>query len=191
VLDRHDPFANLTFSEHIQASHPAKLYSQKTDKSLFPALRIAYLVLPERLIGPFSNAIGSIARSVSTLEQATLADFIDQGYFAAYIRQMQNLYGARRELFCQTARNVLSGLLDVETPESGINTVGWLPEGTNDAEVVQAARSSGIYCQPLSMFRERPSDNSGLILGFASVEEVEMKQKLTSLATVLEKTIKR
>jgi GntR family transcriptional regulator/MocR family aminotransferase len=162
------------------------IYVGTFSKSLFPALRIAYLVLPERLIGPFSNAIGTIARSVSTLEQATLADFIDQGYFAAYIRQMQNLYGMRREMFCQTAREVLSGLLDVETPESGINTIGWLPAGTNDVEVHHAARSSGIYCLPLTMFRARPSDNSGLILGFASADEVEMKQKLTLLATVLE-----
>lgn len=130
--------------------------------------------------------IRAIARSVSTLEQATLADFINQGYFAAYIRQMQNLYNMRREMFCQTAKQTLSGLLDVDTPESGINTVGWLPVGTDDLEVYQAALVAGVYCLPLSMFRTRPSDNSGLLLGFVSTEEAEMKQKLTLLAAVLE-----
>lgn len=167
------------------------IYVETFSKSLFPAMRIAYLVLPEQLIGTFSNAIGTISRSVSTLEQATLADFIDQGYFTAYIRQMQNLYGMRRDMFCQTAKQTLSGLLDVETPESGINTVGWLPVGSNDVEIHQAARAAGVYCLPLSMFRARPSNKPGLVLGFASVEEAEMKQKLTLLATVLESTVQQ
>lgn len=161
------------------------IYVGTFSKSLFPALRIAYLVLPEQLVGTFRNAIGTLARSVSTLEQATLADFIDQGHFAAHIRQMYNLYSNRRDIFCRTAQRTLSGLLDIDIPDSGINTLGWLPVGANDIEVYQAARSNGIYCLPLSSFRSRPSTNSGLVLGFASVDEVEIEQKLTLLASVL------
>lgn len=162
------------------------IYVGTFSKSLLPSLRIAYLVLPRRLIGTFSNAIGAITRSVSPIEQATLANFINEGHFTAYIRQMNDLYNIRQAMFCQEARLVLSGLLDVDTPKGGINTIGWLPSGTDDSKVFHAAQAAGIYCYPLSMFRVRPSDQSGLLLGFACVEAAEMKQKLTLLATVLE-----
>jgi len=167
------------------------IYVGTFSKSLFPALRIAYLVLPEPLIGTFRNAIGVIARSVSTLDQATLADFISEGYFTAYIRQMHDLYNKRRDMFCRLAGETLSGLLDVDVPDSGINTIGWLPEGVNDMKISKAARAAGVYSLPLSTFRERPSKKNGLVLGFAGVDEAEMRIKLKMLGYVLEKSIAR
>jgi len=162
------------------------LYVGTFSKSLFPAIRIAYLVLPERLVGTFRNAIGTLARSISTLEQATLAEFIDQGHFAAHIRHMYNIYLARRQVFCQYSKQILSGLLKVDTPECGINTIGWLPPGRNDLEVYKAAGNNNIYCLPLSHFRVKPSNKGGLVLGFGCVDESEIEQKLTRLASVLE-----
>jgi len=162
------------------------IYVGTFSKSLFPALRIAYLVLPEPLIGTFRNAFGAISRSVSTLDQATLADFINEGHFAAYIRQMHDLYDMRKAMFLEKTRQSLHGLLDIDVPESGINTIGWLPAGVNDMMIYQTACKAGVYSQPLSMFRERPSEQGGLVLGFASADEAEMERKLNLLASVLE-----
>ncbi len=161
------------------------IYVGTFSKSLFPALRLAYLVLPEPLIGIFRKAVGAISRSVSTLEQATLADFIQDGHFAAYIRQMRDLYSSRRDVFCQIAKETLPGLLDVDVPESGLNTIGWLPKGLNDLEIGKSARAAGICSFPLSMYRERPSDQQGLVLGFAGASELETKNKLRLLSSVI------
>ncbi|MHA6645924.1 MocR-like pyridoxine biosynthesis transcription factor PdxR [Mesorhizobium sp. A623] len=163
------------------------IYVGTFSKSLFPALRIAYMVIPEYLIGTFRTAIGSLSRSMSSLDQATLSIFIDEGYFATYIKKMHELYGERRDIFTQTAKRMLSGLLEVDVPESGINTIGWLPLGTDDKTISIAAQKAGIYSQPLSNFRDRLSDRSGLVLGFGGFREVEIKSKLADLATVLEK----
>lgn len=162
------------------------VYVGTFSKSLFPALRLAYMVLPEPLIGTFRNAMGAISRSVSTLDQATLARFIQDGHFSAYVRQMHDLYSARRDIFCQTAKETLSGLLDVDVPQSGINTIGWLPTGLNDKEVSNAGRAVGINSFPLSMFRDRPSNRQGLVMGFAAIDEAETRQKLKLLASVIE-----
>lgn len=161
------------------------IYVGTFSKSLFPSLRIGYLVLPESLIGTFRNATGSMARSVSTLDQATLAQFIDEGHFSAYIKQMHSLYGFRRALFTELARQKLSGLLDVEVHESGINAIGWLPTGSNDTEICEKLRQTGLYSYPLSLFRERPSNKPGLVMGFAGTDEAEMRKKMTLLAKVL------
>jgi GntR family transcriptional regulator/MocR family aminotransferase len=162
------------------------IYVGTFSKSLFPSLRIGYLVLPEPLIGAFRSATGSMARSVSTLDQATLAQFIDEGYFSAYIRQMHSLYGARRALFTKLAKQKLSGLLDVEVPESGINAIGWLPPGADDVVICEKLRNAGLYSFPLSLFRDRPSNRAGLVLGFASTSEGEMSKKIALLAAVLD-----
>lgn len=164
------------------------IYVGTFSKSLFPSLRIGYLVLPESVIGAFRNATGSMARSVSTLDQATLAQFIDEGHFSAYIRQMHTLYSSRRALFTEIAKQKLSGLLDVEVHESGINAIGWLPPGSNDTAICEKLRRAGIYSYPLSLFRERPSNRAGLVIGFAGTHEAEMRKKLSLFATVLENT---
>ena len=163
------------------------IYVGTFSKSLFPSLRIGYLVLPEPLIGVFRTAIGAMARSMSILDQATLARFIDEGYFTAYIRQMHSFYSARRVSFTKLAKQKLSGLLDVEVPESGINAIGWLARGTDDSKMHEKACKAGIYSFPLSLFRDRPSNDGGLVMGFSRADDAEMSLKFDLLASVLER----
>lgn len=162
------------------------IYVGTFSKSLFPSLRIGYLVLPEALIGTFRTAVGLIMRSVSILDQATLARFIDEGYFAAYIRQMHSIYSVRRAAFIKLAGQKLSGLLDVEVPDSGVNAIGWLARGSNDVRAYEKAGKAGVHSFPLSLFRARPSLESGLVLGFAGADDAEMSLKLDLLASALE-----
>lgn len=164
------------------------IYIGTFSKSMFPSMRIGYFVVPESLIGTFRSAIAAFARSTSILDQETLAHFIDEGYFFAHIRQMQNVYGARRKLFTERAAQILPDLLDMEMPDSGMNAIGWLPQGTDDAKIAERARKAGIYSYPISLFRERPSERSGLLLGFTSVKETELDEKLHCLARVLEQS---
>ncbi len=166
------------------------VYVGTFSKSLFPALRIGYLVLPERLVGVFKSAIGATFRSVSTLDQATLAAFINEGYFSAYIRQMNDLYSARLNTFCMLSKQILRGLLDIEKTESGLNAIGWLPDTVNDTDVQIAAQAKGVYALSFSRYCDRPNKRNGLVLGFASCEETAMKQKLCCLADAIRGQIK-
>lgn len=162
------------------------IYVGTFSKSLFPSLRIGYLVLPENLIDTFRSAMGTISRSISILDQATLARFINEGYFTAHIRQMHNLYSTRRTSFIEITNEKLSGLLDIEAPDSGINVIGWLPPGTNDMQISKELHDASVYTFPLSLFRTRPSDKTGLVMGFASTDRAETVEKISLLASVLE-----
>jgi GntR family transcriptional regulator/MocR family aminotransferase len=164
------------------------IYIGTFSKSMFPSMRIGYFVVPESLIGVFRSAIASFTRSISILDQETLAHFIDEGYFSAHIRQMQNTYGARRKLFAERATHILPDLMHIDIPDSGMNAIGWLPPGTDDALISERARQAGAYSFPLSLYRERPSERSGLLLGFAGVREDVLDEKLTCLARVLEQS---
>ena len=165
------------------------IYVGTFSKSLFSSLRIGYLVLPENLIGIFRSALGTISRCTSVLDQATLAQFINEGYFTAHIRQMHNLYSARRASFIEFANKELSGLLDIQAPDSGINVIGWLPKGADDIQIGKDLHDAGIYTFPMSLFRARPSNQAGLVMGFANTDGAETAEKMALLASVLENSI--
>ena len=65
-------------------------------KVLFPALRLAYVVLPPALLAPFVQAKSLIDRGAPTLTQAAVADFITEGHFERHLQQLRQAYGRRR-----------------------------------------------------------------------------------------------
>ena len=73
------------------------------NKALFPGLRIGYAVIPHALLRSFVAARYLMDRQPSTLSQAVVAAFMEEGHFAAHIRRMRALYrGAARRAGCRT-----------------------------------------------------------------------------------------
>ena len=62
---------------------------------LFNALRLGFIVLPERVVEPFAAARSFLDRHPPTLEQAILADFILEGHFGHHVRRMRQIYARR------------------------------------------------------------------------------------------------
>src|SRR2546428_489010 len=73
------------------------IYIGTFSKVMFPALRLGYVVVPTDLIRPFSAARDATDIFSSTLYQAVLTDFIEEGHFARHIRRMRMLYLDRRK----------------------------------------------------------------------------------------------
>src|SRR5262249_16625529 len=71
------------------------IYIGTFSKVLFPALRIGYLVAPPDLVTAFTTARGVLSRFTPSVEQAVIADFINEGHFARHIRKMRTLYCER------------------------------------------------------------------------------------------------
>lgn len=92
------------------------LYLGTFSKSLFPALRLGYLVVPENLVDAFANAKALSDRHAPAVEQAILAEFVSEGHFGRHLRKTRKLYAERQAALVGAAGEELAGLLEVRAP---------------------------------------------------------------------------
>src|SRR5438552_2734950 len=105
------------------------IFAGTFNEVLFPALRLAYLVVPPAMVDRFAAAQSITTRHAPLLDQAVLCDFVTEGHFARHIRRMRELYAERLAILLELARSRLGGLLEIPEVEAGLQTVGWLAEG--------------------------------------------------------------
>ncbi len=162
------------------------LYLGTFSKTLAPALRLGFLVVPSDLVEAFSKARVVAGEHAPTLVQALLADFLEQGHFARHVRRMRRLYGVRLEALREHVARELSPWIELGHQEAGLHVIGWLPPGIDDRVVAEAAAVRGLTTLPLSMFRLRRSRRGGLLLGYAGIDEPRMRRAVKELRSVLE-----
>jgi GntR family transcriptional regulator/MocR family aminotransferase len=131
------------------------------------------------------------AESVSThhpplLEQAVLCDFITEGHFARHIRRMREIYAERLQVLLESAREKLSGALEISNVEAGLQTVGWLKSGLLGEKIANQGAARDVEVVPLSRYAAGRPRREGLILGFAAVDPKELRRGVDELARILQ-----
>jgi GntR family transcriptional regulator/MocR family aminotransferase len=165
--------------------HGRVLYLGSFSKTLFPALRLGYLVLPEALVDPFAGARALGDRHPPTVTQAVLADFLEEGHFQRHLRRMRTLYAARQETLVEAARGALGGLVDVPAAGAGMHLVAWLPPGADEAGTAARAEARGVRTEGLGPCSIEPAARGALLLGYAAVRPPAIRLGVTRLAEAL------
>lgn len=174
------PLSSMQGLEHAGAGRV--IFLGTFSKTIFPALRLGFLVVPPELAESFADARVCLDRHSPVIEQAVLADFIQEGHFARHVRNMRRLYQERQQRFVALARQEVGDLLRVEAAPAGMRLLGWLPPEIRDVDVVAEAERRGIELLPLSRFcLIRPRRNA-LILGYAPFTAPETERGLRALA---------
>jgi len=161
------------------------IYVGTFSKTIFPSLRLGCIVVPIDLTGAFIAARALVDRHSPSLDQAILADFIDEGHFTRHIRRMRSLYAERQQVLVETAQRDLQGLLEVASAEAGMHLVGWLPQRTSDKAASAKAAHYGVEAAPLSAYSTNPLPRGGLVLGYAAVNARQIKTGVRRLAQAL------
>src|SRR5262249_49469452 len=120
------------------------VYVGTLNKALFPGLRLGYAVVPPELLPAFANARYLLDRQPTTLYQAVVAEFMQQGHFAAHIRRMRHMYRAQRDALAATLLRHAADALEIEVPDQGMHLVAYLKHGQSDIEIEAAAARTGI-----------------------------------------------
>jgi GntR family transcriptional regulator / MocR family aminotransferase len=152
---------------------------------LFNALRLGFMILPDRLVGAFVSARSFVDRHPPTLDQAILAEFITEGHFGHHVRRMRQTYAERIHVLKTAADKHLNGVLDVVHAGAGIRTLGWLKTWKSDHDAAQQAEKLGLEVVPLSSFTTKYQQPPALMLGFASCNPAELRRGVSVLETAL------
>jgi GntR family transcriptional regulator / MocR family aminotransferase len=170
--------------------HGLVLFTGSFSKVLFPSLRLGYLVLPTDLIDRVSATLSITRRHAPLMEQAILSDFIVAGHFGRHLRRMRQIYAERLSVLLDCARQNLTGLLEIERIEAGLQTVGWLKRGVNSESAAAAAAKRNVEVIPLSFYSQGNIASNGLQLGFAAIDTREIRRGVHDLAIALEQAMK-
>ena len=177
---RHSPEALCSMD-----SSGSVIYSSSFNRLLFPSLRLGFMVFPPELIKAAAAALSITRRYHPTLEQATLAEFIEQGHLRLHLQRMREVYAARRKAVIEAGQTELAGLMHFGDSQTGLHVVGWLSSGMSESEVwgrAAAQRIDSVALSDLTIERQMPP---GLVLGFGPTGEHALRTAIKRLRRVL------
>lgn len=153
------------------------IYMGTFSKTIYPALRIGYLVVPKALAQPLRIAAAELYRGGHVLVQQALAEFMKEGHYEAHIRRMRVLYGKRRSYLIHLIDRYLGrDFLHEYDNASGLHLVLKLPNDTDDVALADLLLERGVKVRALSSYymQENADTQRGLLLGFACIDERNM-----------------
>ncbi len=166
-------------------AHERTLYIGTFSKSLFPGLRIGYLVLPPQLVAPMAVARTLLDGHSAPIAQLTLARFIEGGHFGAHVRAMRGLYAARRDALARLVQEHLAAWVQPRVPAGGMQMPCVFTRDMPERAAVDAARRAGIDLQGLSALYAAAPAEAGFLMGFAAYAPQELEAGVKTLARVL------
>ena len=166
-------------------NHSSVIFIGSFSKTLFPALRVGYVVLPAPLMDFFVSFRYRTDFRNSSFDQAILCDFIVDGHLARHLRRMRNLYAERLAILMEGAKINLDGLLEISKVSAGLYTIGFLKNGMTSRQAEKLAATQGVEVLAVDRFTLRRPDPKALLLGFGGFDDFAIRQGLIRLAKAL------
>jgi len=162
------------------------IYIGTFSKTLFPALRVGYAVVPPALLDAFLAVRHASDLGEPALYQAALADFLNEGHFARHVRKTRQLYAARRGALVGALRAEFGAGVEILGAEAGMHVVMTLPRRLSDVRIATRAVAGKLWLWPLSTSYAGPNPRQGFILGFGSTRADQMPEAARHLRRLME-----
>jgi GntR family transcriptional regulator/MocR family aminotransferase len=161
------------------------VFASTTSKTLAPALRIGWMVLPTRLVDPVTGVQTITAAQPSVIDQAAFATFIADASLDRHLRLMRRRYRAKRDLLLDVLETYLPDGR-VSGAAGGLHLLATLPEGAGEAATAEAARRGGVALHELHRHcTVHASAPAGLLLGYAFPTTYELRAGVKLIAQAL------
>ena len=132
------------------------IYTNTFTKTLGPAFRIGYMVLPPHLASLFIEKLGFYSCTVSTIDQITLARFIESGNYERHVNRMRSYYrNVRNELIAALRNSPVGSRISFEAEDSGLHFILNIHSDIDDAFLTKSVYTQGIVLAPLSGFYQQ------------------------------------
>lgn len=183
---QHRPLASLQGLDKNQNV----IYMGSFSKTLFPGLRLGYLILPEILVQQFSLAKNQASGETPPHTQAVTAAFINEGHFHRHLRRMRVLYSEKLVLILKECAT-LPSWVNTQQRAAGLHIV--IEFNNRNEEPLEFEKNihhqltlSGIFSSRLSEYYLNKPIKTGLALGFANSSMKQISAGISCLKKILE-----
>jgi GntR family transcriptional regulator/MocR family aminotransferase len=143
------------------------IYCGTFSKTLAPALRVGFAIVPAPLVPAFVRLRTLTDRGTDAFTQATLAEFMRQGLLSPHIRRMRTEYGRRRDALLEAMARIVHHATPLAAP-GGLHMVAQLPDEMDENAAVRACRARELAVSPLAAYYPGTPRMRGLVIGFAA-----------------------
>ena len=171
------------------------IYVGTFSKTMFPALRLGFCVVPEALVEPVANARAVAGRNSATVDQAALAEFITAGHYDRHLRRSRVAYRERYEAMQFHFKRELEGVVSLVAASAGTHVIGRLIACGRGSQrrrlavrIAKAAAEAGLVVFPLSRYCLEPPGEDSLVLGYGGLTPRRIAAGAARLARVIEGT---
>jgi GntR family transcriptional regulator / MocR family aminotransferase len=144
------------------------LHAGSFSKTITPALRLGFLVVPEQLASSFADAATCLAPAPAAAIQRAVAEFMTDGHYLRHLRRMKRLYAARRDALVTRLREAADPTIGIHAT-AGLSVRMELPDHADDIDIAARAPSVGLAPVALSSWYAAPPRPRGLLLGVTNV----------------------
>jgi GntR family transcriptional regulator / MocR family aminotransferase len=162
------------------------IYAGTMSKILYPSLRLGFLVAPEQLVETLVKVRSVMDQQSPSIDQATLARFITEGFFLSHVKRMREVYAQRREFFISEFQKRLGQYFDLEITPAGLHFIAWLRRQEDLPLFVRARERSGITPTNLSFLCMKAQLPAALVFGFAAWSLAQIREGLAKLLSAFE-----
>lgn len=178
-----------TVSTTIQAldGNQRVIYLNTFTKTLFPALRLGYAIVPDALVQAFVRMRQVGSRFSPFMSQAVVAEFLRRGHFARHLRNMRALYGHRHEVLQAQAARHAAPWLRLRPAVSGMQASGRLCPGLDAQDLAALAAAHGLVVTPVTRFSGTHARDYAdqVMLGFGEFDDRTLESGMQALGRLL------
>lgn len=161
------------------------LYLGTFSRTIFPALRIGYIVAPPPLVPAFIAAKWFADRHTAVLEQETLAEFIASGAYERHLRRTRRANAVRRDALLSSIERYMGDRVTVTGSRSGTHIVLWPKAKVAEEAIIARAAGVGVGIYGIAGYYLRQPSSPGFLLGYANLTVAQIREGIRRLGEVL------
>ncbi|MBO5137159.1 MAG: PLP-dependent aminotransferase family protein [Spirochaetaceae bacterium] len=165
------------------------IYLNTFTKTIAPSLRISYMVLPLNLLEKFNQQLGFYSCTVSSIEQMTLARFIDEGYYEKHLIRMKNYYrNLRNSLTTELNKFSINQDMSVLEKDAGLHFLLKVKTEKTDIQLAEFYRTQGLlvaflseYFQNFTQQKLNKKENGVMVINYSSLKKEQIAEAVQIL----------
>lgn len=155
------------------------IYLGTFSKSIAPAIRLSYMVLPEPLLNIYNERHSFVNSTVSKVDQMIVQRFLEEGYYERHLNKMRALYKSRHDVLIE-ALKPLEGICRISGEHAGVHLLLTFAGDVSEEKLILRARERGIRVYGMSDYRivKGETDQPTILLGYANLSEEQIRDAI-------------